>query len=38
MRPASFKPMYVRFDKWEVIVRHDVRGGIILGQHFEEKK
>jgi hypothetical protein len=31
----SFKPMYVRFDKWEVILRHDVRRGIILGQHFE---
>ena len=27
--------MYVRFDKWEVILRHDVRRGIILGQHFE---
>ena len=34
---ASFKPMYVRFDMWEVILRHDVRRGIILGQHFESE-
>ena len=32
---ATFKPMYVRFHKREVSRRHDVRGGIILGQNFE---
>jgi hypothetical protein len=31
----SFKPMYVRFHKREDVRRHDVRRGIILGQHFE---
>ena len=27
--------MHVGFDKWEVILRHNVRRGIILGQKFE---
>ena len=31
----SLYVLYVRFDKWEIILQHNVRRGIILGQHFE---